>query len=62
MSFFVYQCFIPRKNYIFGLISRIHLSDTEMDYLIARSLGVNCNDITELMNFECHSDESQVKF
>ena len=64
MSCFVYQCFIPRKSCIFSLISRIPLSDTKMDYLRARSsdLGVNCNDIIELMNFECHSGASQVKF
>ena len=64
MSCSVYQCFIPRKSYIFALISKIPLSDTEMEYLRARSndLGVNCNDIIELMNFECHSSASNVKF
>ena len=64
MSYSVYQCFIFRKSRIFALISRIPLSNTEMDCLRARSsdLGVNCNDIIELMNYECHSGASQVKF
>ena len=64
MNCSVYQCFIPRKSYVFALISRIPLSDTEMDYLRARSsdLGVNCNDIIELMNYECHFGASQMKF
>ena len=47
MSCSIYQCFIPRKSCIYALISRIPLSDTEMDYLRAKSsdLGVNCIDI-----------------
>ena len=64
MSCSVYQCFIPRKSCIFSSISRIPMSDIEIGYLRARSsdLVVNCNDIIELMNFECHSGASQVKF
>ena len=64
MSCSVYQCFIPRKSCIFAMISRIPLSDTEMGYLRRRSsdLGVNCNDIIELMNPKCHSGASQVNF
>ena len=54
MSCSIYQCFIPRKSCIFALISRIPPSDIEMDYLRARSsdLGVNFNDIIELINSE----------
>ena len=64
MSCFVYQCFIPKKGCIFALISGISTSDTEMDYVRARTsgMGVNCNDIIELMNSECHSGASHVKF
>ena len=64
MSCFVYRCFLPRKSCIFALISRIPLSDIDIDYLRARSndLGVNCNDVIELMNSKCHSSASQVKF
>ena len=64
MSCSIYQCFIPRKSCIFAMISRIPLSDTEMDYLRARNsdLGANCNDTIRLMNSECHSGVSQVKF
>ena len=64
MSCSEYQCFVPRKSCIRALISRIPLSDIEMDYLRARNsdLGVNCTDILELMNSECHSGASQVKF
>ena len=61
MSCSDYQCFVPR---IHALISRIPLSDTEMDYLRSRSsdLGVYCTDILELINSECHSGASQVMF
>ena len=64
MSCSVYQFLYLERVVLFALISRIPLSDTEMDYLRVRSsdLGVNCNDIIELMNFECHSGASQVKF
>ena len=64
MSCSLYQCFIPIKSCIFALISKIPLSDTKMDYLGARGsdLGVNCNDIIELMNSKCHSSASQVNF
>ena len=60
MSCYEYQCSVPRKSRIRALILRIPLSDTEMDYLRVRSsgLGVNCTDILELMNFECHSGAS----
>ena len=37
MSCSEYQCFVPRKSCICALISRIPLSDIEMDYLRARS-------------------------
>ena len=55
---------VPIKNCIPALISKIPLSDKEMDYLRVRSsdLGVNCTNILELMNFECHSGASLVKF
>ena len=60
----IYQCFIPRKSCIFALIFTIPLSETGMDYLRARSsdLGINFKDKIELMNSECHFEESQVKF
>ena len=47
LSYFEYQCSLPRKSCVFALISRIPLSDTGMDDLRARSsnLGVNCIDI-----------------
>ena len=64
MSFYIYQCFIPIKSCIFALIYRIPLSDTEMDYLRAKSSDsrVNFNYIIELKNSECHSGASQVNF
>ena len=64
MSCSEYQCSVRKKNCIHALISKIPLSDTEMDYLRVRSndLGVNCPDILKLMNSECHSGASQVKF
>ena len=64
MSCSEYQCSIPRKSCIRALISRIPLSDTKMDNLRARSsdLGVNSTDILELINHECHSSASRVKF
>ena len=64
MSCFEYQCYVPRKSCIRALNSKIPLSDIVMDNLRARSsdLGVNCIDILELMNSECHSGASQVKF
>ena len=42
MSYSEYQCSIPRKSYIYALVSRISLSDIEMDYLRTRNnnLGV----------------------
>ena len=42
MSYSKYWCLLPRKNYIYALISRIHLSDIGMDDLRAKSshLGV----------------------
>ena len=63
MSCSEYQCYVPRNRYIHALISRIPLSDIEMDYLRARSsdLGVICTDILEVMNYVCHSGASQVK-
>ena len=47
MSCYIYQCSIPRKSRICALISKIPLSDTEVDYLRAKSndLGVHCIDI-----------------
>ena len=64
MSYSENHCSIPRKSCICALIYKIPLSDTEMDYLRARSsdLGVYCIDILELINFECHSSASQVMF
>ena len=64
MSCSKYQCYVPKKNCIRALISRIPLSDIEMDYLrVKRSeLGVNCTNILELKNSECHSGASRVKF
>ena len=64
MSCSEYQCSVPKKSCIGAMISRIPPSDTEMDYLRARSndLGVNCTDILELMNSKCNSSASQVKF
>ena len=64
ISCFEYQCSVPRKSCTHALISKIPLSDIAMDNLRARSsdLGVNCTDILELMNSECHSGASQVKF
>ena len=49
MSSSIYQCFIPRKRRFYALISRISLSDIEMDYMGSKSndLGVNCIDILE---------------
>ena len=64
MSCSEYQCAIPKKCCIRALISRIPLSDIEMDYLRARSrdLRVNFTYILELINFECHFSASQVMF
>ena len=47
MSCSEYQCSLPRKSYIFALVSKIPLSDTGMDDLRAKSsnFGVNCTDI-----------------
>ena len=41
------SCSVPRKSYIFAIISRIPLSDIGMDDLRAGSsnLGVYCTDI-----------------
>ena len=51
MSCSIYQCSIPKKSYIYALISRIPLSDIEIDYLRAKSsdLGVNGMKFWELM-------------
>ena len=64
MRYSEYQCSVPKKSCIRALISRIPLSDTEMDYMRVRSsdLGVNYTDILELKNFECHYSASKVKF
>ena len=47
MSCFEYQISVPKKSCIYGLISRIPLSDTGMDDLRAKSsdLGVHCTVI-----------------
>ena len=47
MSCSKYQCSVPRKSFIFALISRIPLSDTGMDNLRSKSsnLGLNCTNI-----------------
>ena len=64
MSCSEYQCSVPRKSCICALISRIPLSDTEMDYLRLRSsdLGVYCTDILELMYYKDYLDNSMMMF
>ena len=64
MSYSIYQCSIRRKSCISALISKIPLSDTEMDYMIVKSsdLGVHCIDIFGTNVLKYHSGALQVMF